>query len=120
MKTKTGSPALRFVRSVAAGVIISMLFFYGVHVLGKWSVEDYRPDPETTGTILLKNTCAVFGNTHVLRPNTAIGSIGEGIDGARLSGSFMNFTDGHIPAMAALALLLGTLIFILRNRKKSS
>lgn len=117
MKTKAESPPLHF--AVAAGVIISMLFFYSAHVFGKWSVEVYRPDPETTSTILLKNTCAIFGNTHMLRPNTGVSSLAEGIDGTRLSGSFMNFTDGHIPAMIAVAFLLGILIFIIPNRKKN-
>ena len=107
MKKNGESSALKFVRSIAMGVLISMLLFYGAHVFGSWTVENYRPDPETTSTILLHNKCAVIGSTHTLRPNTDISGLGEGIDGTKLSGSFMNFFDGHVPGILGLSILLG-------------
>ncbi len=118
MKVKSESAALRFTRSVAMGVILSMLLFYNAHVFGTWTVEEYFPRPETTSTILLHNKCAVLGSTHTLRPNTDISGLGEGIDGTKLSGSFMNFYDGHITGMIILALLLGMVIFFIRNSIK--
>lgn len=116
MKKNGESSALKFVRSIAMGVLISMLLFYGAHVFGSWTVENYRPDPETTSTILLHNKCAVIGSTHTLRPNTDISGLGEGIDGTKLSGSFMNFFDGHVPGILGLSILLGSLIFLIRDR----
>ena len=115
---KTESATLRFIRSLAMGVLLSMLFFYAVHVFGTWKTENYRPDPETTGTVLLHNTCAVFGKTHTLRPNTDISGMGEGIDGTKLGGSFMIFFDGHIAGMIILSFILGGIIFIFRNMRK--
>ena len=118
MTSKTESPALTLARSIAMGVLLSMFFFYGIHVLGKWEVENYRPDPETTSTVLLHNTCAVFGDTHTLRPNTDISTMGEGVNGTKLGGAFMNFIDGHIIAMMVLSLLLGGIVFIIRTRMR--
>jgi hypothetical protein len=118
MKTNTESTSLRFVRSLAMGVLLSMLFFYSVHVFGTWKIEIYRPDTETTSTVLLHNKCAVFGNTHTLRPNTDIAGMAEGIDGTKLSGSFMNFFDGHIVGMVILSFILGGVIFTFRNMRK--
>ena len=120
MKIKTESTTRSLVRSVAMGVLLSMLLVYGVHVLGEWKIENFRPDPETTSTVLLHNKCAVFGTTHTLRPNTDVSSMGKGIDGTKLSGSFMNFFDGHIVAIVILSLASGVMIFILRRmvRKK--
>lgn len=120
MKKKPESTAVRFTRCVAMGVILSMLLFYSVHVFGTWTIEEYFPRPETTSTILLHNKCAVLGNTHTLRPNTNIAGLGDGINGTKLSGSFMNFSDGHILGMIFLAFLSGMVIFSLRivlNRK---
>ena len=96
MTSKTESPARSIARSIAMGVLLSMLFFYGIHVLGEWKIKNYRPDAETTSTLLLHNTCAVFGNTHTLRPNTDIPTMSEGINGTKHGGAFMNFIDGHI------------------------
>jgi hypothetical protein len=118
MNIKTESASRSLARSLAMGVLLSMLFVYSVHVLGTWEIENYRPDPDTTSTVLLHNKCAVFGNTHTLRPNTDVSAMGEGIDGTKLSGSFMNFFDGHILAMVILSLLLGGLIFTFRQMKK--
>ena len=118
MTTKPAPASRSLIRSIAIGVLLSMLFFYWVHVFGKWEVENYRPDAETTSTVLLHNTCAIFGDTHTLRPNTGISSVGDGIDGTKLAGSFMNFTDGHIVFMVTLALGLGGIIFVIRNRIK--
>lgn len=114
----TESTALRFARSLALGVLLAMLFFYAIHVYGAWTIENYRPDPETTSTVLLHNKCAVLGSEHTLRPNTDVSGMGEGIDGTKLGGSFMNFFDGHIIGMIVLALLLGSGIFMLRNRRR--
>lgn len=118
MSFKTESAARTLSRSIAMGVLLSMAFVYGVHVLGEWKIENYRPDPETTGTVLLHNKCAIFGTIHTLRPNTDVSAMGDGIDGTRLSGSFMNFFDGHIVAMILLSLLTGGVIFALRRMKK--
>lgn len=112
---KKESASLSFIRSLAAGVLLSMLFMYAVHVFGTWSAENYRPDPETTSSILLHNTCAVFGKTHTLSPNTDISGMGQGINGTKLAASFMNFFDGHFPAMIIIALSLGIIIFLARN-----
>ena len=120
MTTKTESTPLRFARSLAMGVLLSMIFFYSIHVFGKWKVENYRPDPETTSTILLHNECAILGNTHTLRPNTDVSGMSDSIDGTKLAGSFMNFFDGHILGMTILAFLLGGLIFLIRNMKKGN
>ncbi|HEY0042479.1 MAG TPA: hypothetical protein VGB71_17520, partial [Flavisolibacter sp.] len=68
--------------------------------------------------LLLYNKCAVFGTTHTLRPNTGISFMGDGINGTKLTGSFMNFSDGHIGVMAILALLLGVIIFVVRTNLK--
>lgn len=118
MKTKPESTALRFARSLAMGVILSMVLFYSAHVFGTWTVEEYFPRPETTSTILLHNKCAILGSTHTLRPNTDVSGLGEGIDGTKLSGSFMNFSDGHVIGMIVLAILSGSMIFFIRNMKK--
>ncbi|CAN5504168.1 hypothetical protein BH11BAC3_BH11BAC3_32360 [soil metagenome] len=118
MKKKPESTGLRFARSLAMGVILSMVLFYSAHVFGTWTVEEYFPRPETTSTILLHNKCAVLGSIHTLRPNTDISGLGEGINGTKLSGSFMNFSDGHVIGMMGLALLSGSMIFFIRNRKK--
>ena len=118
MKNKIESPSLRLIRSLAMGVILSMVLFYSAHVFGTWTVEEYFPRPETTSTIVLHNTCAILGKTHTLRPNTDVSGLGEAIDGTKLSGSFMNFSQGHIPDMLGLAAILGILIFIIRNGKK--
>ena len=118
MKAKPEPTAMRFVRSITMGVILILLLFYSVHVFGTWSVEEYFPRPETTSTILLHNKCAVLGSTHTLRPNTDILGLGDGIDGIELSGSFMNFSDGHIVGMITVAIGLGIVIFFVRNSIK--
>ena len=92
-----------------------MLFFYAVHVYGTWKVKNYRPDPETTSTVLLHNTCAVFGQLHTLRPNTDVSGLGDSVDGTKLGGSFMNFTEGHIAGMVILAIVIGVVVFVIRN-----
>ncbi|MEO6669417.1 MAG: hypothetical protein ABIN36_08075 [Ferruginibacter sp.] len=118
MKSKSESTSLTLARSIAMGVLLTLLFFYGIHVFGEWQVEDYRPDPETTSTVLLHNKCAILGSTHTLRPNTNVSMMGSGIDGTKLGGSFMNFTDGHIAAMLIVSLLLGWPVFLIRNKLK--
>ncbi|MEO6316192.1 MAG: hypothetical protein ABIU63_09600 [Chitinophagaceae bacterium] len=114
MKAKTATATQTFSRSLAMGVLLSMVIFYGLHVFGTWQKEDYRRDTQTTSTVLLHNTCAILGKTHTLRPNTDISSLGDGIDGTKLSGSFMNFTDGHVVAMMLCSLFSGSLIYALR------
>jgi len=118
MNKKPESTALRFTRSLAMGVILSMLLFYSAHVYGSWTVEEYFPRPETTSAILLHNKCLLLAKTHTLRPNTDISGLGEGINGTKLGGSFMNFFDGHIMGMIILALILGIIIFLIRNMIK--
>lgn len=44
----------------------------------------------------------------------------KSIDGTKLGASFMNFFDGHIGAMILLAILLGAIIFVFRNRIKKN
>ena len=117
MTTKTQSPTLLFVRSLALGVLLSMAFMYAVHVWGTWTVENYRPDDQTTYTVLLHNRCAVFGDTHTLRPNTDISAMSAGVNGTKLGGSFLLFSEGHILAMALIAFVLGGAVFILRRGK---
>lgn len=120
MKIKPESAPRSLARSMAIGVLLSMLFFYSIHVLGTWEIENYRPDSQTTGTVLLHNKCAVFGDTHTLRPNTDVSDMGEGIDGTKLGASFMNFTDGHIVAIVILSVLLGGMVFALRKMIKKN
>jgi len=117
---KSESASRIFIRSVAMGILLSMLFFYGIHVFGAWRFENYRPDPETTSTVLLHNNCLVFDKTHTLRPNTGISKMDNSIDGTKLGGSFMNFFDGHIGTMVILSLLTGVIIFVLRNMRKKN
>ena len=114
----TQSTSRIFARSLAIGVLLTMLFFYLIHVFGTWTVENYRPDPDTTSTVLLHNNCLVFGNTHTLRPNTDISKMDSSIDGTKLGGSFMIFFEGHISAMVILALLSGGIIFFFWNRTR--
>jgi hypothetical protein len=118
MTIKSESKSRSFARSIAMGVLISMLFFYSIHLFGKWQIENYRPDIETTSSLLLHNTCLIFNVTHTLRPNTDVSNIDKGINGTKLGGSFMNFFDGHIFAMVILAFLLGGFIFMLRSMIK--
>ena len=113
---KEESASLRFARSIAIGVILSMIFFYGVHVYGKWEIENYRPDSQTTSTVLLHNTCAVFDKLHTLRPNTDVSGLGDGVDATKLGGSFMNFIDGHVLGMVILSIVIGLVVFAIRNR----
>ena len=120
MKPKTESTSLRFVRSLAMGVLLSMVLFYCIHLFGTWKIENYRPDPETTSTVLLHNNCLIFDRTHTLRPNTDISKMDDSIDGTKLAGSFMNFFDGHIGAMVILSLLTGGIIFAFRNMIKKN
>ncbi|MFT3912387.1 MAG: hypothetical protein QM737_23370 [Ferruginibacter sp.] len=110
-KNKNAIPGIT--RSIGMGTLISMFSFYFIHVFGEWKVENYRPDSETTSTVLLHNKCAVLGVSHTLRPNTDISGMGDGIDGTKLAGSFMNFFDGHIVGMIILAILMSGLIFII-------
>ena len=105
---------------MAMGVLLSMLLTYAAHVFGRWNSENYRPHSQTTFTLLLYNKCAVFGDTHTLRPNTGISSMGDGINGTKLTGSFMSFTDGHVVAMTILSVVLGGCIFALRSKLKKS
>jgi uncharacterized protein (DUF2062 family) len=116
MKPRAESTSRSLVRSIAMGVLLSMIFFYGIHVFGTWEIENYRPNEETTYTVLLHNKCAVLGNTHTLRPNTDISAMNDSIDGTKLGGSFMNFTDGHVVGMVILSLVLGGIIFAVRRR----
>lgn len=120
MKSKTESTSRNLARSMAMGVLLSMLIFYSIHVMGKWDVENYQRDSQTTSTVLLHNTCAIIGASHTLRPNTDVSALGGGIDGTKLSGSFMNFTNGHVPGMVMLAILLGGLVYVIRSRMQKN
>jgi hypothetical protein len=51
-----------------------------------------------------------------IRPNTDVSAMSDGIDGTKLGGSFMNFTDGHIIAMLILSIGLTGLIFFIRKK----
>ena len=119
MKPRAESTSRSLVRSIAMGVLLSMIFFYGIHVFGTWETENYRPNEDTTYTVLLHNKCAVLGNTHTLRPNTDISAMNNSIDGTKLGGSFMNFTDGHVVGMVILSLVLGGVIFVVRQMLKN-
>lgn len=120
MQIKTESTSLRLARSMAIGVLLSMLFFYGIHVFGTWEIANHRPDSQTTNTVLLHNKCAVIGDTHTLRPNTEVPAMDDGINGTKLSGSFMNFTNGHVGAMVIFSLLAGGAIFAGRHMIKKN
>jgi len=120
MKIKSESTSRTLVRSIAMGVLLIMPFFYSIHVFGTWQIENYRPDPETTNTVLLHNNCLIFDKIHTLRPNTDISKMDDSIDGTKLAGSFMNFFDGHIGAMVILSLLTGGIIFAFWNMIKKN
>jgi hypothetical protein len=117
MKIKPASTLRNLARALATGVLLSLLFVYSVHLFGTWELENYRPDPETTSTVLLHNKCALFGKTHTLKPNTDISAMDKSIDGTKLGGSFMNFFDGHVIGIVILSVLSGGLIFALRQMK---
>ena len=116
MKSKIESTSRNLGRSIGMAVLLSMLFFYAIHVLGSWQIENYRPDPETTSSVLLHNKCAILGDTHTLRPNTDVSAMSDSIDGTKLAASFMNFFDGHIVAMIILSVVLTGLIFVIRKK----
>ncbi|MES2772570.1 MAG: hypothetical protein V4722_00205 [Bacteroidota bacterium] len=119
METKTNVTSRSIIRSLAAGALFTMLFFYGIHVFGSWEVGSYRPDPETTSTVVIHNKCALFGSSHKLTPADGASTISDGIDGMKLGASFINFFDGHIAAMIVMSILLGAGIFgLLRMRRK--
>jgi hypothetical protein len=120
MKAKPESASLTFARSLSIGLLLSILVFYAFHLFGTWKIENYRPDPETTGTVLLHNECLVFGNTHTLRPNTDVSGMDDSIDGTKLGGSFMIFFEGHIIAIIILSLFTGGAIFYFRLMRKKS
>src|SRR5215204_2094124 len=120
MATKNDSATPTFIRFLAIGVLLSMAFTYSVHVMGEWKIENYRPDSQTTSTVLLHNKCAVFGVLHTLRPNTDMSTLGDGIDGTKLGGSFMNFIDGHVVVMIILSLVFGVGILLIRNAVKKN
>jgi len=111
----------RLLRSLSIGVLFSLLFFFFIHVLGKWRVDNYRPDPDTTSTVLLYNHCLIFDKGHILRPNTVVPTMEHGINGTKLAGSFMLFYEGHVSALLLTALLTGAIIFLVWNliKKKS-
>lgn len=88
-----------------------MVLFYALHLFGKWEVQNYRPDADTTYTVLLYNTCAVLHTTHTLRPNTDVSSLGDGTNGTKLGGSFMDFWNGHIVAILIFSLVMGLAFF---------
>ena len=114
MTTKPAAATRTFVRSLATGILLSMLASYLLHVFGEWKLENYRPDPDTTSSLIVYNTCAAFGDQHILRPNN-ISSMSDGVDEMKFTGSFMNFFDGHIPAMILLSLVFGGIIFLIRR-----
>jgi len=116
MRSKAESTSRNLGRSIGMAVLLIMVFFYAIHVLGTWQIENYRPDPETTSTVLLHNTCAIFGDTHTLRPNTNVPAMDDGINGTKLAAGFMNFFDGHIAAMLIFSALMTGLIFIIRKK----
>lgn len=118
MITKSGAASLQFVRALATGALSSIAVTYLLHVFGEWKFENYRPDPQTTTWPTFYNTCAVLNDTHILRPASALSSPGDGIDGTKLAGSFMNFFDGHIVFISALSLVFGILAFAVRKAIK--
>ena len=90
-----------------------MISFYAIHVFGKWALENYRRNEDTTAELLLHNSCLILEQAHTLRPNNGVPDIGEGIKGEKLAGSCMNFADGHITGMILLSFLLaGILLFV--------
>lgn len=118
MKRTAESPGLTFARSIAIGVLLSMVFFYCIHLFGEWMFENYRVDLETTNTPLLHNRCAIFNDLHTLRPGGDVQTIGDGIDGTKMAASFMNFFDGHVSAMIVTAIIVGAGIFGLRMMRR--
>ena len=104
-----------FTRSIGMSVLLTMVVFYAIHVFGSWRVENYRPHPDTTFTVLLHNNCLLFDKTHTLRPNTDISKMDNSSDGTKWAGSFMIFFEGHIGGMVILSLVLAVVIFALRR-----
>lgn len=119
MATKTVSTPVVFIRSLALGLLLSILAVYAVHVLGNWKVEAYRPDADTTYSVVLHNHCLLFETEHTLRPNTAIPPMDGGINGTKLGGSFLIFSEGHIPAILLMAFALGGIVFFFRRKAKA-
>lgn len=119
MKSKNESKSLRLIRSIALGVLVSMVTFYLIHVYGEWRLENYRPDPETTSSIILHNNCAIFHHDHSIRPGSDTVATANDIDKIKWVASFMLFFEGHVIGMILFALVLGVLVFLLRNRMKA-
>jgi len=109
-----------YMRSVAIGVLVSLVLFYAIHLFGSWTSAFYQPDPETTGNQVLYNKCAILGKTHNLHPGTENYRIGSGVDSTKAAGSFLIFFEGHILAMLIFSLFLGALIFLLRKRSSGT
>ena len=116
MATKPESTSRNLLRSLSMGVLLSMLLTYGLHVFGKWDIEFFRPDAQTSTSVILYNKCVFFGATHVLRPNTGITAMSDGVDPTKMEAGFITFTEGHITAMLLIAVVLGLIIFAIRKR----
>jgi uncharacterized protein (DUF2062 family) len=115
MATKNVYAPRQLARFIAAGILLSMISFYLLHFCGTWESGNYRPDAETTSSVLVYNKCAVLGDTHILRPATTSSSNNQSIDEVKFAGSFMNFFDGHILIMIVLALVLALLMFVIKK-----
>lgn len=119
MPIKTNNTQL-FIRSAALGVLVSMLSFYLLYVLGKWSMQNQRPDPGTTASLVIYNTCAVLEHTHQLRPADKKATLTDGVDALKLAVSLMIFLDGHIVALIIFAIVSGVILFLLRRKSMSN
>lgn len=111
---------MTLIRSIAIGVLFSMLFTYAMHYFGEWKMENYRPDPDTTSSVIVFNKCAVFNDVHILRPNTTTSSGNDVTNELKLTGSFMNFFDGHVVVMIIIAIVLGLIVFGIRTGLKKN
>ena len=103
------------VRMMTTGVLLSMVTMFFLHYFGSWEAHNFRPDPETTSSVVLYNKCAVLGHMHVLRPGGATSAATIIVDELKFSGSFMNFSDGHVVAMILLAVLFSVVLFAIRQ-----
>lgn len=118
MPKNSSSPNIR--RSVGMGILLSMCFFYAIHVLGEWKLENYQPDPETTSSRVLYNQCSIIGTEHSLNPGNDTSTNLNGLTGIKFAASFMNFFDGHILQMIIAAILFSAGIFLLSGKKNTN
>ena len=118
MATNNTNTTRLLARFLATGILLSMITVYLLHFFGTWESGNYRPDPETTSSVIVYNKCAVLGDTHILRPTTS--PTEENTNELKFAGSFMNFFDGHILLMIVTGVVFAVILFAINKAIRSS